>query len=225
MAKSGAVFTDEDFRILESCVGLTEGLADYLGPCYEIVLHSLYNLDNSVIAIVNGHYTGRTVGSPVTDLALKMLHDIETNGGKDYISYNTRSKENHPLRSTTIAIRGNQNKIIGLLCINLHLDAPVSSFIEHIVGSNTSDNGNHLAEQFSDDILQLLHDSLQPVRKAVMEDPSVSPSNKNKEIIARLYQTGVFSLKSAVSYVAKELHLSKNTVYLHLRSLNGKYDQ
>ena len=224
MVKNGTVFTDEDFRILESYKGLTEGLAEYLGPSYELVLHSLHNLDNSVIAIVNGHYTGRVVGSPVTDLALKMLHDIETNGGKDYISYTTSSRDNHLLRSTTIAIRGGQNKIIGLLCINLHLSSSMTSFLEHILGPTRETGNEMISEQFSDDIEHLLRVTLDPVKDAVMNDPTILPSNKNKEIIYRLYQKGIFGLKSSVSHVAEELEISKNTVYLHLRSLNGKTD-
>ena len=44
-----------------------------MGSAYEIVLHSLEDFDHSVIAIVNGEHTGRTVGAPITDLALDML--------------------------------------------------------------------------------------------------------------------------------------------------------
>lgn len=223
MVRDETIFNEEDFRILDSYKKMTEGLADYLGPCYEIVLHSLHNLSNSVIAIVNGHYTGRTVGSPVTDLALKMLHDIETKGGQDFISYHTRSQDNQPLRSTTIAIRGTQNKIIGLLCINLHMEASIATFMHHIVDDYYQPgSANVLAEQFSEDIEHLLHTSLEQVRASVMNDITVSASNKNREIIIRLYQKGIFSLKNAVNYVANELGISRNTVYLHLRSLNGK---
>ena len=35
------VLTEEDRRILDSYATLVEGLADYLGPSYELVLHSL----------------------------------------------------------------------------------------------------------------------------------------------------------------------------------------
>ena len=223
MVRGETVFDAEDFMILESYKKMTEGLADYLGPCYEIVLHSLHNLSNSVIAIVNGHYTGRTVGSPVTDLALKMLHDIETKGGQDFISYHTRSQDNQPLRSTTIAIRGSHNKIIGLLCINLHMESSIATFMHHIVDDYyLPGNANVLAEQFSEDIEHLLHTSLELVRESVMSDATISASNKNREIIARLYQKGIFGLKNAVNYVANELRISKNTVYLHFRGINGK---
>jgi len=53
----------------------------------------------------------------------------------------------------------------------------------------------------------------------VLNDFSVSPQNKNKEIIIQLYQRGIFNIKDAVLKVASLLGISKNTVYLHIRNL------
>ena len=64
-------FVKEERLILNSYVPVVEGLAAYLGPSYEITLHSLENLDHSVIKIMNGFHTGRSEGSPITDLALR----------------------------------------------------------------------------------------------------------------------------------------------------------
>ena len=46
-----------------------------------------------------------------------------------------------------------------------------------------------------------------------------SHSNKNKEIIRKLYDKGIFQIKDSVPKIADELNISKNTVYLHLRNL------
>ena len=49
------------------------------------------------------------------------------------------------------------------------------------------------------------------------------PSNRpyTIAIIEILYQQGVFNMKNAVEHVAELLEISKNTVYLHLRSVKG----
>ena len=47
-------FVKEERLILNSYIPVVEGLAAYLGPSYEITLHSLENLDHSVIKIMNG---------------------------------------------------------------------------------------------------------------------------------------------------------------------------
>ena len=62
-----------DYAILNSYKILAEGLAEYLGEGCEIVIHSLGNLEHSVIKIINGHHTGRKEGSPITDLGLSMV--------------------------------------------------------------------------------------------------------------------------------------------------------
>ena len=77
--------TKTDRVILESYIPVVQDLAVYLGRSYEIVLHSLEDYDHSVIAIVNGAHTGRTVGAPITDLALDML-DVLSQGCLLYTS-------------------------------------------------------------------------------------------------------------------------------------------
>ena len=67
------VLSPTDKVILESYKILMDGLSAYLGEGYEIILHSLEDLDHSVIKIINGHYTERCEGAPITDLALTML--------------------------------------------------------------------------------------------------------------------------------------------------------
>ena len=61
-SKKTMSFTRMDRMVLESYKTLCEGLANYLGDGYEIVLHSLENYDNSVIKIINGY--GITECSP-----------------------------------------------------------------------------------------------------------------------------------------------------------------
>ena len=70
-------FDQTDFDILKSYEAVVDGLAMLIGSHCEIVLHSLQDLKCSAIRIANGEHTGRKIGSPITDLALRMLHDIE----------------------------------------------------------------------------------------------------------------------------------------------------
>ena len=42
-----------------------------------------------------------------------------------------------------------------------------------------------------------------------------------EEIIRLVHEQGIFKMKNAVPKVAQELGVSKNTVYLHLRSLKN----
>ena len=69
-------FDQTDFDILKSYEAVVDGLAMLIGSHCEIVLHSLQDLKCSAIRIANGEHTGRKIGSPITDLALRMLHTL-----------------------------------------------------------------------------------------------------------------------------------------------------
>ena len=62
---------------------------------------------------------------------------------------------------------------------------------------------------------------LDQAKATVFADPRISSVNRNKEIIRLVHEQGIFKMKNAVPKVAQELGVSKNTVYLHLRSLKN----
>lgn len=214
-------FTKIDREILNSYKIVVDGLADYLGNGYEIVLHSMENLDQSVIKIINGQYTGRKEGSPITDLALNILSKIESNSGSNHLSYFTKNRNGEPLKATTITIRGEENKVIGLLCMNFYLNTTFSSFLENYADRAESAE-SPVSESFSDNVDDLIKSSYDEANRQVMLDDTIPYANRNKEIITILNQKGIFQLKDAVAKIAKLSGISRNTVYLHLRNINHK---
>ena len=98
-------FTPEDRLILDSYCQMLDGLAQYLGTGYELVLHSLEDLEHSAIRVMNSH-TGRSEGAPITELALTMLGRIHAQTQGDTVCYSSTNRDGKPLRSCTIAIRG-----------------------------------------------------------------------------------------------------------------------
>ena len=209
-----------DKMILESYKNLVSGLAHYLGEGYEFVLHSLENMDKSVIKIVNGHHTGRKEGAPITDLALEMLEKIQKNKEDEALLYFTQNKKGDPLKSSTIPIHGEGGRIIGLLCINFYLNTPLSSVMGSLCMNQPSATEKFANENFAESIGDLIQDTYEVVRKDVMSDTTVPPSLKNKEIIIRLDARGIFKIKDAIVTVAQMMGISKNTVYLHLRNIH-----
>ncbi len=209
-----------DRTILDSYKVMMDGLADYLGIGYEMVLHSLEDYDCSVIKVINGHYSGRSEGAPITNLALEMLSMIKEDSNSTSLTYFTRSKKGVPLRSTTIPIMGENKRIIGLLCMNFYMDTPLNLVLDQF---NNNNNGNsQISETFATDIDELIISAVEEARGRILNDITVSAVDKNKEIVALLYEKGIFSLKDSVVKVADNLGLSKNTVYMHIRNLSKK---
>ena len=210
--------TEIDKKILTSYSNMIDGLAAYLGSGCEIVLHSLENLDESVIKIVNGQHTGRKPGAPITNLALEMLKRIQANTNETNICYFTRNSKGEPLKSATIAIIGEQERIIGLLCLNYYLNTPLLTFLSTF-GANKKDELSSRKEIFSKTQSELMDEAILQAQQTVYLDPTILPSLKNKKVVENLYQQGFFKMKNSVQNVAQKLGISKNTVYLHIRNI------
>lgn len=211
-------FTLIDKLILQSYCSMVEGLGNYLGKGYEIVLHSLEDFQHSVIYIDHGEYTGRSIGAPITDKALDFLIKFNENNStqETYYSFNSKGE---PLKSTTIAIKGENNRIIGLLCMNFYMNISFYDYVHTFVSKEdvTTENES-ITETFASNVDDMISSTLIAVKEVIYNDASISTSNKNKEIINALYNKGIFQIKDSVSVIAKLLNISKNTVYLHLRS-------
>lgn len=219
--KSYIKLTKAEQLILNSYKKMIVSLGEYLGEGYEIILHSLENLQHSVIENVNGHYSGRKNGAPITDLALSMLSQLKEAPSQPAVCYMNHSKKGVPLRSCTIPITGEDERIIGLICINFYTDVPLSSLLANFYpeASAILSADDSATENFTDNTDELIENVLYKIQHQVLNDLAVSPQNKNKEIITQLYQRGIFNIKDSVLKVASLLGISKNTVYMHIRNL------
>ncbi|MGK0550532.1 helix-turn-helix transcriptional regulator [Enterococcus faecalis] len=200
---------------------MLDGLGNFFGSTHEVILHSLENLESSAIKVINGHYSNRKEGAPITDLALKMLSQVEKDHDYAVRPYYNKNQKGVILKSSTIPVIGENERIIGLICINMHLELPLIEHLQNICSFNQKNNMTETlknSEHFSDNIDELIYASLAKVKQSVKNDSAVSFINQNKEIVTRLYDQGIFNLKDSVIKVAEELGISKNTIYLHIRN-------
>ncbi|QIW15201.1 hypothetical protein A4G20_02005 [Pasteurellaceae bacterium RH1A] len=212
-------FTLEDYAIIESYIPVVDGLAALFGEHCEIVLHSLESLENSAIYIANGHNTNRRIGSPITDRALRSLHQMSQNNSvaKPYF---TKAKSNGLMKSNTIAIRNSRQRIIGLLCININLDVPMSQFIAAFIAPQEEENSVNFASSVEDLVAQTIERTIEEITN----DRLVANNNKNRQIVASLYEKGIFDIKDAINQVADRLDISRHTVYLYIRQIKQDQD-
>lgn len=121
------------------------------------------------------------------------------------------------MKSITIPITGEDERIIGMLCINFYTNLPLSEVLAKFM---PNDSNLHVAETFTDNIDDLIISALDEAKSKVLSNPSIPTSNKNKEIISLLSEKGIFNLKDSVVKVATYMGISKNTVYMHLRNIS-----
>lgn len=216
--------TKTDRLILDSYAAMIEPLSSYLGSIYEISLHSLEDYNRSVIKIMNGYHSGRSAGAPLTDLALNMLKRITDQGlsaAESYTNYTATTRSGDHLKSSTIPIMGENNRVIGMLCINLYLDSPLTEILQTL---SDGKGEQPVQEHFSSNVAETITEAVADARNQVLFNPNIPAVNKNKELIRILYDKGIFNIKDSVLQVATSLGISRNTVYMHLRSI-GKEEK
>ncbi|HGH6024430.1 TPA: transcriptional regulator [Vibrio mimicus] len=210
--------TKSDYEILKSMENVVDGIARMYGEYTEVVLHCLDVNAPSILKIVNGHITGRQEGAPVTNLALLKLQE-----GQDISdSYLAKTSQGKTLRSITTIVRNSKGKPIGLLCINIDLDAPVQSFFKNMFLMDCGLGELFQSpEIFAQNIDETIESTIETVKSEIWNNPSISPSKRNREVVTKLYRLGIFKYKDSNLIVSKKLNISRDTVYLYLRELDS----
>ncbi|HCI6697447.1 TPA: PAS domain-containing protein [Klebsiella quasipneumoniae subsp. quasipneumoniae] len=217
--KSYVKFDAMDHAILNSYKSILDGLSLFLGNGFEFVLHSLEDLDSSAIKVVNGQFSNRAEGAPITDVAMQLLKEIKQSGNNNKnMVYVNNQNGRPPIKSATLPITGFNGKIIGLLCINFHLSIPLHDFLGGLFNVYDEKIIKPINENYATNSEYLITSALDLAKNEVHNNDKITASNHNKMIISLLYERGIFEMKDAVHIVASDLKISKNTVYLHIRN-------
>lgn len=211
--------TEKDNEFMRSYYRLADMVADLIGPHCEVVLHSFGDLDTSVVKIVNGHHTGRGVGSPITDMGLKMLRLFLQTGEVNSRSYFTRNKNGELLKSTTCVVAGEQGKPIGLFCVNINLSVPFPDLIKTLMPDNSP--LAMVMEHFSTNSQDVVNQSVEKAIFEIDSDLNLNKKSRNKAIVFHLFENGIFELKESAGIVSEKLGISRHAVYKYLREFKS----
>lgn len=212
---------------LNRYVSLVDFLADTFGKNTEVILHDVSDCNNSVVAIRNGHISGRKKGSPLTDLGLKILKEAsETN--TDYMAgYTGYAKDGSVTKSSTWIIRNDTGEIVGLLCINSDytelctMQEALKSFADKMELPIAPRSENNV-EYFNMNVSDLVDNNLKKVWQAYGTEHGKLTQKEKVEIVSKLNEMGTFYMKGSVSCVAERIGSSIPTVYRYLNSMKKK---
>ncbi len=204
---------------LKPYIHLVDFLADFLGKDTEVVLHDLTDWHNSVVAIRNGHISGRKVGAPITDFALEIIRNGDYKDKPYKVNYKGATRGGGQVRSATYFIRDeNDNQLIGMLCIN----SDCAKFIEmrdylnnYLKLEDQPETPEPVTENLSADVGDLVRNNMAQILEAGRDPKSLSKQDKI-DLVDRLEELGTFMVKGSVWYVAEELGVSVSTVYRYL---------
>ncbi len=126
-----------------------------------------------------------------------MLHDMTGADSSVSKCYFTRAKSGVLMKSLTIAIRNREQRVIGLLCINMNLDVPFSQIMNTFIPPETPEVGS--AVNFASSVEDLVTQTLEFTIEEVNADRNVSNNAKNRQIVLNLYEKGIFDIKDAIN--------------------------
>jgi predicted transcriptional regulator YheO len=215
--------TQNDHKILHEYTNIAEGISQILGKYCETTVHSLEDPLKSLIYISHGEITGRKVGSPLTNLGLELIEKSKTETKNIIGPYYSTTETGKQLKSVTVLIRNDNTDLIGFLCINLDISAPLNAFMSELIGKN--DTQESISENYSNSIQELVHSAFLNSQKKISQLTGISPIEKNKNIIHELEQLGIFNIKGAVENIALEIGVSKFTIYNYLRDIRARTNE
>lgn len=220
---------------LEQYKILVDFLGEFLGPDYEIILHDLEKLPNTIIRIVNNELSGRHVGGPITKSALKMLQDEVYHDKKFLVNYKGKT-DTKVFRSATMFIKDDDEKVIGLLCLNFD-DSKYEELYTKLfsvvhpggwkigkvakIFEEKSDtlNGDDVEEYYGS-IDELMENIYQEAIQGITIPIDYMKQEDRLQVIRALDRKGMFKLKGSISYVSQHLKCSQATVYRYLTMIN-----
>ncbi len=229
--------------ILRHYTILVDFLGQTLGPDYEVVLHDLSSSNFAIAAIANEHISGRKTGGPLTDAAMHMLSSRAYEKEDFLCNYKGMAENGHVLRSSTMFIRDERGKPIGLLCINFDdhryqelQEKLVSiihpgSFLEKTPAASLSapespdapaaKTAPPITESFSMDIPALMQKMFDDATESLQTPIDRLNQYERRDIVEQLNEQGLFQLKGAVSFVARKFSCSNATIYRYLSEISA----
>jgi predicted transcriptional regulator YheO len=202
--------------ILTSLIPLVEGIAKTFGENCEVVLHDFTNYNASIITISNGHITGRQPGAPITNLGLKMLK--QGYEGRDLLLNYKNNSNGKYIKSSSILIRDENDKVIGCLCINYDVTQMriIEDFLKAITHIEQNENESKQEEKFPLSISDLMDQIIQEAIKDIGKPIHIMNKEERIRFVILLDQMGLFLIKGAVQQIAEILDVSKYTIYNYL---------
>jgi len=212
----GKAMTDE--QIFKHYINVAEILGEMFGPILEVIVHDLRKPEHSIIAIVNGHITGRNVGDGTSDLGVLRLRGEVPD---KIVGYENQSPSGEKLKSSTLAIRNSAGELLGSFSMNLQISYfdQFGKFIEQLISTH-SNTFTPKKEQFY--LFTPREEIKAAVQHFLVEHGLMGkPLNKaqKKEVVAYLHHEGHLNKRGVVTIISEELGVSRNTIYRYLKEI------
>ena len=207
------------------CVNLAKGIARQFGPNCEVVVHDLCTeeLENSIVAIENGHISGRRVGDGPSHVVWEALK-ADPDSLEDRLSYLTRTEDGKLLKSSTMYIRNDEGKPVGIFAINY--DITMMKLMEDTIQEFTRTDANAQEPQtITHNVNDLLEELIKQSAQLVGKPVALMTKDDKIKAIRYLNESGAFTIMKAGQRVCNFFGISKYTLYSYIDESKGEKDK
>ena len=201
---------------LEFFVPFIEAVAELFDPFVEIAVHDFKAA--KLVALYN-NISQRKVGEKT---ALEELKVDYSKFPDHFPSYFKKNWDGRNLKCTSITIRDEEGKPIGLICINVDTTffAETKQIMEAFlkISSDAESPVECYGGDYQDLITRIIEEYLSEQKLNIRHLNRL----QKKQLVHHLYHRGAFNYKNAPPFISEYLKISRATVYNYLRELGGK---
>lgn len=197
-----------------------ENLAEMLGANCEIVVHDFTGgFEQTIVKIINGHVTGRSIGACPTNLFFEKHNDLKNERGDIPVYYNTSGK-GQVLKSSTTFIRDETGKITGAVCINYDVTDMITA--QHAVNEFINYKWQVTESQQNEKVIyyknvnEMLEYNLVLVEQMIGKPAAMMDKNEKIKALAFLDKKGVLQIAKAGLKLCEFFCISKYSLYAYL---------
>ena len=203
---------------LEALKNIAKGVAAQFGANCEVVIHEISpnSAEHSILAIENGHVTGRKVGDGSSQVVLEQIgKTIDTETAEDRHSYLTKTPGGKLLKSSTVYIRDEQGKVAALFCINFDVTSltVASNVLQELAAPQDLQSA---PERISPNVNDVLDDLIEHSVRLIGKPVELMTKEDKMRAIRFLSERGALLITKSRDKIAKHFGISKYTLYSYL---------
>lgn len=202
--------------LLSELKQIAKGIAATFGSSCEVVIHDVgtKHPEHSIVAIENGHVTGRKVGDGASHVVMEQVRCADAQP-EDHLSYLTKTPDGKILKSSTMYVRGKSGKVTAILGINYDISSlmMVEGAVSELIATQDKEQTEPEKITNVNDLLdELIEQSVALVGKPV----ALMNKEDKMRAIGFLSQNGAFLVTKSGDKVARYFGISKYTLYSYI---------
>lgn len=210
-------------NMLHTLKTIADGVAKQFGTNCEIAIHDLSgDLENSIVYIVNGHVTNRQAGSGTSKVVLETMHK-DPSTIKDHLCYLTQTPDGRTLKSSTIFIRDDDQKIRYIFSINYDITElmSVNLALKNWITIDTQQE-DAKPEQIVSNVTDLLENLIKQSVELVGKPVARMTKEDKLRAIQFLNDNGAFLVTKSGDKISEYFGISKFTLYNYINEVKDE---